>query len=50
LKVNTKKVAMDAIRPWITEKITKLVNFEDEVLINYIFSLLEEQVLFHINW
>ncbi len=39
-----KKVAMDAIKPWITETITKLLNFEDDVLINYIFSLLEEQV------
>lgn len=37
-----KKVSFDAIKPWITEKVTQLLNFEDDVLINYVFSMLEE--------
>ncbi len=44
LQVDMKKVSIEALKPWITERITQLLNFEDDVLINYIFSLLEEQV------
>jgi len=32
---------LDAIRPWITNKITELLGFEDDVLINFTFELLE---------
>jgi len=38
-----KKVKLDVIKPWITQKITELLGFEDEVLIGYINSLLEEK-------
>jgi hypothetical protein len=42
-----KKVKLEVIKPWITKKITELLGFEDEVLIGYIFSLLEAKV-FHL--
>jgi len=38
-----KKVKFDVIKPWISQKITELLGFEDEVLIGYIYSLLEEK-------
>jgi len=43
IKVDMKKVKFDVIKPWISQKITELLGFEDEVLIGYIYSLLEEK-------
>jgi len=43
VKVNMKKVNIDVIKPWIAQKITDMLSFEDDVLINYIYSLLEEK-------
>eukprot|EP01103_Thecamoeba_quadrilineata_P011712 TRINITY_DN284_c0_g1_i2.p1 TRINITY_DN284_c0_g1~~TRINITY_DN284_c0_g1_i2.p1 ORF type:complete len:196 (-),score=38.36 TRINITY_DN284_c0_g1_i2:807-1394(-) len=42
-KVNMKKVKFDTLKPWITKKVTEILGFEDDVLINYIFGLLEEK-------
>jgi serine/arginine repetitive matrix protein 1 len=39
------KVKMDVIRPWIANRVTELLGFEDEVLINFINSLLEKKVI-----
>ncbi|XP_050238591.1 uncharacterized protein LOC126688067 isoform X2 [Mercurialis annua] len=39
--VDTRKVKMDVIRPWIASRVTELLGFEDEVLINFIYGLLE---------
>ncbi|KAJ6948141.1 serine/arginine repetitive matrix protein 1-like isoform X2 [Populus alba x Populus x berolinensis] len=39
--VNTKKVKMDVIKPWIANRVTELLGFEDEVLINFIYGLLD---------
>jgi len=42
-KVDMKKVQLEVIKPWISQQITKLLGFEDEVLIAYVFGLLEEK-------
>ncbi|XP_027345183.1 serine/arginine repetitive matrix protein 1 isoform X2 [Abrus precatorius] len=34
-------VNMEVIKPWITRRVTELLGFEDEVLINFIHSLLD---------
>ncbi|EEF41930.1 copper ion binding protein, putative [Ricinus communis] len=39
--VDMRKVKMDVIRPWIANRVTELLGFEDEVLINFIYGLLE---------
>ncbi|KAI8979145.1 PWI domain-containing protein [Mycotypha africana] len=44
-KVNMKKVNLDVIRPWISNRITELLGFEDEVVVDYASSLLEEEDL-----
>ncbi|KAJ3046141.1 Serine/arginine repetitive matrix protein 1 [Rhizophlyctis rosea] len=44
-KVDIKKVNLTVIKPWITEKVVQLMGFEDEVFIDYVFSLLEEPKL-----
>ncbi|XP_012066964.1 serine/arginine repetitive matrix protein 1 isoform X4 [Jatropha curcas] len=39
--VDMRKVKMDVIRPWIANRVTELLGFEDEVLINFIYGLLD---------
>ncbi|XP_011035260.1 PREDICTED: serine/arginine repetitive matrix protein 1 isoform X2 [Populus euphratica] len=39
--VNTRKVKMDIIKPWIANRVTELLGFEDEVLINFVYGLLD---------
>lgn len=39
------KVKMDVMRPWIAKRVTELIGFEDEVLINFIYGLLEGKVI-----
>jgi serine/arginine repetitive matrix protein 1 len=39
--LNVSKINLDVIKPWITEKITKILGFDDEVLVEFIVSLLE---------
>ena len=36
---------MDVIRPWIAMRATELLGFEDEVLINFIYGLLDSKVI-----
>lgn len=40
-----KKVKLDVMRPWISQRITELLGFEDEVVIDFAYGLLEEEVL-----
>lgn len=37
---------MEVMKPWIATRVTELLGFEDEVLINFIFGLLDAKVLF----
>ncbi|KAJ6309878.1 hypothetical protein OIU76_014758 [Salix suchowensis] len=39
--VDTRKMKMDVIKPWIATRVTELLGFEDEVLINFIYGLLD---------
>lgn len=39
--VDITTVKMDVVRPWIANRVTELLGFEDEVLINFIYSLLD---------
>ncbi|XP_039786739.1 serine/arginine repetitive matrix protein 1-like isoform X3 [Panicum virgatum] len=41
--VDMSKVKMDVMKPWIAKRVTELLGFEDEVLINFIYGLLEEK-------
>ncbi|CAL9057731.1 unnamed protein product [Musa banksii] len=42
--VDVTKVKMDVIRPWIATRATELLGFEDEVLINFVYGLLDGKV------
>ncbi|KAM0787710.1 hypothetical protein ACM66B_003770 [Microbotryomycetes sp. NB124-2] len=41
-KVDMRKVELAVMKPWIAKKVVELLEFEDEVLIEYINSLLED--------
>ena len=43
-KVDMSKVNMDVMKPWIATRVTQLLGFEDEVLINFIYELLGGKV------
>ena len=43
--VDMTKVNMEVMKPWITRRVTELLGFEDEVLINFIHSLLDAKVV-----
>ncbi|KAI9247182.1 PWI domain-containing protein, partial [Phascolomyces articulosus] len=42
-KIDMKKIKLDVIKPWMTARITELLGFEDEVVIDFAFGLLEEK-------
>lgn len=37
------KVKLDCIRPWISKKITDLLNMEDDVVVEFVYNQLEEE-------
>lgn len=45
MQVDITKVKMDVMKPWIANRATELLGFEDEVLINFIYGLLEGKVM-----
>lgn len=50
LKVDMSKVNLDVIKPWITERITEILKFEDDVVIEYCFNLLEKNQVCTAPW
>jgi hypothetical protein len=45
VQVDMSKVKIDVIKPWIATRVTELLGFEDEVLINFIYGLLDVKVM-----
>ena len=41
-RVSLSKVNLDVLRPWITRRTTELLGFEDDVVIEYCLSLLQD--------
>ena len=39
------KVNLETIKPWINERVTQMLGFEDDVVIDFVFNQLESQVL-----
>lgn len=38
-----RKVELSVIKPWITKTLIQLLGFEDDVLIEYVFGILEDE-------
>jgi len=45
-QVDMTKVNLEVIKPWITQRVTEILGFEDDVVIEFIFNQLEEKVMF----
>jgi hypothetical protein len=43
------KVNLDILRPWIVQKVFETLGVEDEVIPEYVFSMLEDQVRCHVQ-
>mmetsp|Transcript_77851 Transcript_77851/g.241287 ORF Transcript_77851/g.241287 Transcript_77851/m.241287 type:complete len:197 (-) Transcript_77851:52-642(-) len=41
-KVNMSKVSMDVMKPWIAQRITELMGFEDDIVVDYCTTQLSE--------
>lgn len=39
------KVNLEVIKPWITKRVTEILGFEDDVVIEFIFNQLEVKVM-----
>lgn len=48
-QVDMTKVVLDTLKPWVTTKITEILGFEDDVVIEFIFNQLEERVSCHLS-
>lgn len=42
-KVDLRKVNIAVLRPWIAKRITEIMKFEDDVVIEYVYSMLEDK-------
>jgi len=42
IKVDIKKVNLPVIKPWVAEKIVDLLGFEDDILVDFVFGMLEK--------
>lgn len=43
-QLDISKVNLQVIKQWITNRVVELLGLEDDVLIDYVFSMLEEEV------
>lgn len=41
------KVNLEVIKPWITQRVTEILGFEDDVVVEFVFNQLEEKVSIH---
>lgn len=42
-RVDMSKVKLDVLRPWISKKITDMLNIEDDVIVEFVYNQLEEE-------
>lgn len=42
-RVDMSKVKLDVLRPWISQKITEILHIEDDVIVEFVYNLLEEE-------
>ena len=45
IQVEIKKVNLEVMRTWVADKVVQLLGFDDEVVIEFVMSLLESEVL-----
>ena len=48
-KVDFKKIKLPVFRPWISKKIIGILGMEDDVVIDFVYGLLEEEVRYSLK-
>ena len=43
IQVDLRKVNIAVLRPWIAKKVTEMIKFEDDVVVEYVFGMLEDK-------
>lgn len=43
------KVSVETVKPWISQRINEILGFEDEVVIDFVFNMLETERVSIIN-
>jgi serine/arginine repetitive matrix protein 1 len=43
VQVDLRKVNIQVLRPWIAKKVTEMIKFEDDVVVEYVFGMLEDR-------
>ncbi len=43
-QVDIRKVKLDVLKPWITQRVAELLGMEDDVVVEFIFNQLEAKV------
>ena len=41
--MDLRKVNIGVLRPWIAKKVTEMIKFEDDVVVEYVFGMLEDR-------
>lgn len=44
-QVDTSKVNVDSLKPWIAQRITELLGMEDDVIVEFVYNQLEVRVM-----
>ena len=49
-QVEMDKVNLDVIKPWITKRLIEVLGFEDDVVLQFIFNMLESEKVSRLNY
>lgn len=49
-KIDMKKIQLEVMKPFITQKLNNLMPIEDDVIIEYVFSQLEQSQVILLNY
>jgi serine/arginine repetitive matrix protein 1 len=41
--VDLRKINIAVLRPWIAQKVTEMIRVEDDVVVEYVFGMLEDK-------
>ena len=42
-QIDMEKVSVDTVKPWISQRINEILGFEDEVVIDFVFNMLDKE-------
>lgn len=43
------KVNLDVLKPWMTKRITEILGFEDDVVLEFVMNMLESEKVYQLS-